>query len=82
MTESQPLAEGIVRVYVPAVVKAWAPKVYDSPWHIAADTEAVLFGFTIKVSVITESQPLADGTVRVYVPAVVKVWVPKVYDIP
>jgi hypothetical protein len=82
ITESQPVADGTVRVYVPAVVKACPPKVYDSPWHIAADTEAVLFEFTVKVSVITESHPLADGTVRVYVPAVVKACPPKGYDSP
>ena len=35
-------------------------------------------GFTDRVRVITESQPLADAMVRVYVFAVVKLWLPKV----
>ncbi len=35
-------------------------------------------GLTDKVSVITESQPLADAMVRVYVFCVVKLWLPKV----
>ena len=35
-------------------------------------------GLTDRVNVITESQPLDDAMVRVYVFAVVKFWLPKV----
>jgi hypothetical protein len=43
-----------------------------------AEIELEVVGKTVRIKVTTESQPLAEVRVLVYVPLVVRVWDPKV----
>ena len=57
---------------MPAVDKFCVPNAKDCPWHIPAVNADALFGLTVSVNEITESQPLAAGTTRLYRPDDVK----------
>ncbi len=77
MTESQALAAGTIRKYVPALSKLSEPKGKVWPWQMDAEMVAVALGFTERLRVMTESQALAAGTIRKYVPALSKLSEPK-----
>ena len=60
------------------MVKDCEPKLKDWPWQMDSEKEAVALDLTERLSVITESQPLAAVTVRLYTPAVVRFCEPNV----
>ena len=63
MTESHPLAEINVSKYVPLVVWLEPPTKYDSPSQMLVSMVVKLCSSTVKLVVMTESQPLAEVNV-------------------